>query len=378
MKYNLPVKQFNATMNIGHGSPEKEAALVNDWLRYKPGQRLHSVDGQPIMVIDPGHRNNHEGPDISDACLFINGRIHKGPVECHLKAQHWFQHGHDHDPNYQTVILQVLRHFPTRIAVRSFPMIVIQARDHFGSSCLQDTDCLVPEPETVLRRLGYRRWRAKIADFQTVLASTARFLPKLQQSVFEVLGYGGNRPAFGRLAGLVNPNAIPGKSIKSIHDHLATLMKSEGLIWHRCGVRPANHPENRLPLAARLLKFIADWEKADWGGREVFDQLWLTRIKPHAGLGIQIELLGNVFYPVLAARARENMDLEEVQSYREHWSKLFLPYIYGFISRRFRILMPVKQLRNFPVTQGIIELNKQFCQPEHCLVCPLKVIHGNT
>ncbi len=377
MSYKLPVSAIEAVFDSACQSTGKEAALVQDWLYHKPGQRLKSVDRQTIVIIDPGRRNVHEGPDISNAILFIDGQIRRGAVECHLESTGWLQHGHAQDPNYRNVILHVLRCSPRRNPVLPFPTVVIPAENMHGTTCFGDTDHLIATPEIVLKSFGHRRWQLKMSQYLSETA-TNEFSDQILQSIFKVLGYGGNSDAFEQLSAMIDRKVLQYNSIHQIHSYLIGLMRDSGLVWHRCGVRPANHPQNRLFLAARLLNLIDVWENSGWAGQPSFECLWHDKIKTVAGCGIQTELLGNVFYPALAARCQVNRELDQIRIHRERWSNLQLPYTYGYISRRFGKLLSVGKLRNFLIIQGIIELNNQYCQPEFCQVCPLKVIYGNS
>ena len=60
-----------------------------------------------MEVIDPGLHNRHAGPDFFNAKVKINGMLWVGNVEIHERSSDWYQHGHDHDPAYENVVLHV-------------------------------------------------------------------------------------------------------------------------------------------------------------------------------------------------------------------------------------------------------------------------------
>ena len=69
---------------------------------------LQTECGKKIIIDSPGKWNlDKEGPDFSNAKIFIDGRWTIGDVEIHFKKKHWKNHGHFSDPNYRRVILHV-------------------------------------------------------------------------------------------------------------------------------------------------------------------------------------------------------------------------------------------------------------------------------
>ncbi len=69
---------------------------------------MHTVDGLPIQVIDPGQLNNDSGPDFFNAKVMIDGKLWAGNVEIHVKASDWHRHNHDSNPAYDSVVLHVV------------------------------------------------------------------------------------------------------------------------------------------------------------------------------------------------------------------------------------------------------------------------------
>ena len=73
-----------------------------------PLHGLMTTDGQPIKVVDSGLMNHDAGPDFFNAKLSIGGQMWVGNVELHLRSSQWYQHGHDKDEKYDSVILHVV------------------------------------------------------------------------------------------------------------------------------------------------------------------------------------------------------------------------------------------------------------------------------
>ena len=75
------------------------------WARLIPMGGLRDAR---IEVIDPGVLNHHAGPDFFGAKIQIDDLLWVGCVEIHHASSQWYQHGHDEDPAYRSVILHVV------------------------------------------------------------------------------------------------------------------------------------------------------------------------------------------------------------------------------------------------------------------------------
>ena len=71
---------------------------------------LRTTDGEPIQIIHPGFRNNHAGPDFTNARLLINDVEWVGTVEIHVNTADWLAHKHQQDRAYDNVILHLVWH----------------------------------------------------------------------------------------------------------------------------------------------------------------------------------------------------------------------------------------------------------------------------
>jgi len=87
----------------------KEELMYYIW---KSGQLfqmdLRTTCGKKITIMNPGYRNFQEGPDFLQARIKIKDITWNGQVEFHIKSSDWDLHGHQHDSNYNNVILHVV------------------------------------------------------------------------------------------------------------------------------------------------------------------------------------------------------------------------------------------------------------------------------
>ncbi|MBL7864074.1 MAG: DUF2851 family protein [Cyclobacteriaceae bacterium] len=102
-------------------------------LQYFDRSSLLTTGGEPIVLFHPGMLNTHAGPDFSNARLSIGDIKWVGNVEIHIKSSGWFEHHHDVDPAYDTVILHVVWQEDKEILRRDgtrLPTLELRGRVH--------------------------------------------------------------------------------------------------------------------------------------------------------------------------------------------------------------------------------------------------------
>lgn len=86
-----------------------EEHLQAFWYKQAVGLKcLQTHCGQGIEIIDVGIFNYHQGPDFLNARIKIGEVEWAGHVELHLRTSDWLRHQHEHDANYQNIILHVV------------------------------------------------------------------------------------------------------------------------------------------------------------------------------------------------------------------------------------------------------------------------------
>lgn len=80
-----------------------------------PLGELTTTDGKEVEVVDPGLHNNDAGPDFFNAKIRLDGTLWVGNVEIHDHSRDWYSHGHNHDSNYDNVILHVAQDVDTEV-----------------------------------------------------------------------------------------------------------------------------------------------------------------------------------------------------------------------------------------------------------------------
>lgn len=69
---------------------------------------LTTLEGEPVQIIFPGQHNTHAGPDFTAARIRIGNTLWAGNVELHLRTSDWYKHRHQHNVQYNHLILHVV------------------------------------------------------------------------------------------------------------------------------------------------------------------------------------------------------------------------------------------------------------------------------
>jgi hypothetical protein len=69
---------------------------------------LKSTYGEKIEILHLGYHNFDQGPDFLNASIKIGEQKLYGNIEIHIRNEHWYQHRHEKDSNYDNVILHVV------------------------------------------------------------------------------------------------------------------------------------------------------------------------------------------------------------------------------------------------------------------------------
>ena len=448
--------------------------------------RLKTMDGQNIRVLHPGFISAEGGPDFRGAVIQIGGESPcSGDVEIDLRGNGWHAHGHDRNPNFKNVILHVIWESgapasgPDRIQ-RPLTLLIKNSLDaplgelslwleNESTSALPESlrgQCSAPLRELdkhqladLLNQAARVRLETKAAQF-SARARHAGWEQALWEGLFRALGYKHNTWPMQSLAetrslwspGAKSPFAFQARllgvsgllpveltwSQKSSDTYLrriwdcwwrerdefggCTLPRA---VWKFHGLRPANHPQRRLSLAAHWLadkNFVAKIEK--WCATEIpdgraalprrradrqvspttlvesfrdvlqveSDEFWsrhwtfksarLAKPRPLLGEARVTDLAVNVVLPWLLARAAtgKNSTLRlEIERRYFDWPvaednsilKLARQRLLGTASRRV--------LRGAAEQQGLMQIVRDFCEHSNaiCESCRLPALAGD-
>jgi hypothetical protein len=120
-------------------------------------EKLSTVTGETIEIINAGKWNSDSGPDFFNASVKIEGTLWAGNVEVHINSSDWLKHRHQHDEAYNSVVLHVVHINDTEI-------------------CLPNGNPL-PTLEIIPHKEAYEIYQKLISEHQK--PACAAYLPKI-------------------------------------------------------------------------------------------------------------------------------------------------------------------------------------------------------
>jgi hypothetical protein len=415
--------------------------------------QLKTLDGRPLRILHPGFRNVEGGPDFRGAVLqFGEEPALSGDIEVDLRSRGWRDHGHDRNPAFRNVILHVL--WESERLIPGTPSVLLlrpvldaplgELSVWLGGEAVQALpqqargQCCAPlgqlSPEALLDLLHQAaqvRFRAKAAQFQA-RARQAGWEQSLWEGLFRALGYKHNVWPMQRLAEL---RPLWSTTHPDLHALQARLLGLSGLLpveltrsqsgtdsylrrvwdrwwrerdqfsehslpraaWHLHGLRPANHPQRRLALAAQwAVAGNLAGKLETWCGQERPDHALATSLqqtfpiekdefwcwhwtlrsgrlpKEHAMLGATrvTDLAINVVLPWLWIRAAEGKN-EELQQRLEKNYFRWPPAEDNAVLRlaRQRLLGGTARqaLPTAAAQQGLMQIVRDFCDHSNAI-----------
>jgi Protein of unknown function (DUF2851) len=442
----------NGVLRDEHGGPS-ERLLQAIWQRQRLRRdRLKTTDGQIVRVLHPGFASAEGGPDFCGAVIqFGNERPRAGDVEIDLAAGGWRAHGHDRNPNFQNVVLHVIweNKVPspkseTQSTRASLPLeSVLDAPLAELSLSLENESpgelpeylrgrCCAPLRELnetkltgLLNQAAGVRFQNK-AELFRARAKLAGWRQALWENLFRALGYKHNAWPMQTLAESRTRWAV---GARSPFEFQARLLGVSGLLpaeltraqksadgylrrvwdfwwrerdafddcilpreaWKFHGLRPANHPQRRLALAAHWLAndhFISNVERwcitklpeaslpdslfeilqvqrdAFWSWHWTFRLARLKKPQPLLGAARVTDLAVNVILPWLRARAaagkNENIQ-REVERRFFAWPAAEDNSILKLARQRLLGTASARGLKTAAAQQGLMQIVRDFC-----------------
>ena len=415
---------------------------------------LRALDGRPLRVLHPGFWNHEAGPDFRGAVVQFGGEpARTGDVEIDLHPAGWRGHGHDGNPAYRDVVLHVVWDADSN-AVCPLPTLELRSRLDSPLSELSlwlshETDapgllagqCSAPLrdlPENIVREVLHEAALIRLKRKASEFAARARQVG-WEQSLWEglcgALGYKHNVWPMRRVAELFpirpgrelnkRPTAIAlqarllgvsgllpaelsfragaNKHLRRLWDQwwrereeFAELILPRR-VWRFNGLRPANHPERRLALAAhwlatgRLPAKLEQWFTSQIADNRLAESLlgllqskgdefwswhWTFRsarmAKPQPLLGPQrvTDLAVNVVLPWfwMRAAAGKNDALQQTAEHRYFcWPKSEDNAVLRLARQRLLGGARARPLRTAAMQQGVLQIVRDFCEHSNAL-----------
>lgn len=243
MSETAPAHQFydidDTRVAVALQEPEPDVqvpeALVHDLWRHQrfDAENLTTTEGEPVRILHTGRPNSDAGPDFRNAHVRIGDMDWRGHVEIHTRSGDWFEHDHNSDPRYDSVVLHVTLHADVwtggllRADESTVPEIVLYPRldtplrellHNFHTRADEDDlPCAArweQVPEQTKRDWMAHLARQRLAEKRDRLAERDASLEQgLQERLFAGLGYSKNDEPMTTLA-----RRLPSSLVRSIEE----------------------------------------------------------------------------------------------------------------------------------------------------------------
>ena len=262
-----------------------------------PARIWTTVSGKRLQILSPGQINVHEGPDLLEMAVFVEGNIIVGNSEFHRRSSEWREHSHQLDERYRNILLHIV--------------CEDDSEEKFGQETL-----LVPESE--LQRISAEQdfltpdTRSLIDELQHY--ALLRLLRKTAEAKEELERYGLEKAAVELVADFLHRynsrRRRPKYGTGDLHEIILHLQNSE------------------------LMKFLyalSGGESRNF--HQEMSRLLHQKISSE-GLHLRREILLNAILPLALALAHEEM---RIQLFSWYWSTPAL-HSYGILRRKYPTL----------------------------------------
>lgn len=444
---------FPALREDSGAPPEQLLQAIWQQQRLRRDQ-LTTLDGQPVRVLHPGFGSVEGGPDFRAAMIqFGDAGPVSGDIEVDLGVSGWRAHGHDQNSAFKNVILHVV--WDGKTTGTRLPTLCLHGRldaplselrqqlEHNSVRKLPEKlvgKCCAPLRElesgaqlNLLLEAAQVRLENKAALFHA-RAQHVGWEQSLWEGLFRALGYKHNVWPMQRLAetrsrwltkadspmqiqsrllglsGLLPAELSHNQSAADDYlrkiwngwwrerDEFAdcTLPRS---LWRFHGLRPANHPQRRLALAAhwahdpKLVEKIEFWCKTPptngvlldslakifavasddfWSWHWTFRSTRLAKPQPLLGAKRVTDLAVNVVLPWLLARAKAGRNQKlgnEITRRYEAWPAAEDNSLLRLARQRLlgRAIAGSSGLNTAAAQQGLLQIVRDFCDHSNAL-----------
>jgi hypothetical protein len=215
--------------------------------QYFNKNELQTTNGEPVQIIHPGTLNTHQGPDFLDAKIIIGNTTWAGSVELHIQSSQWQMHGHQHDKNYNNVMLHVVCEDDQPQNETAVPVIELKQRisnillNKYAE--LMNNNSFIPCQNSIqlVNQLTWLGWMDRLLaerllrKSQTVISFLQQTNNNWEEAFWWLLarnfGMPVNADAFEQMARTI-PVKLLAKHKNQLHQLEALLLGQAGLLQH--------------------------------------------------------------------------------------------------------------------------------------------------
>ncbi|WP_158278736.1 DUF2851 family protein [Rhodohalobacter mucosus] len=353
---------------------------------------LKTTLGEDIEIISPGTLNKGAGPDFKNAALFIRGVQWHGSIEIHLDGDDWYQHGHQHDPAYSSVVLHVVltgSHIPAETVHGRVPHTLhiepylqtslaglLKTRQSSALPCSGSVTYLNQQAFEKQIEMAHKEYfEYKLHELLKLY--DARRLPSdawkkaFIGQIYRTLGVPGNSDnmleLYHKVSGKSNGYSSPEEWAEYVTEE--AFSGNADKIWTKSGMRPAGCPERRVAQAAALQYAIDRYPQAQFLGKGLSSWGSLIRSVPGGQRPGQTSLSileYTVFLPALYLLGKLFHDRTLMTGSYGQW-KSGVPRLPSGISKPF--LEAGFQIPPSSPKTGLVHQYKRYCSERRCHRC---------
>lgn len=390
------------------------------------GLNLATTGGQRFRVLYPGYSGLSWGPDFRRAVIALQRKKVQGDVEFHVRSREWVEHGHHLDMAYDGVILHIVweNDMPGPTLTRggrSIPVFLASQVHPRQAASAAFLPCRRYSPLgtglDILSRQGELWFHQKSLE-ALISLENLDIEEALYRGIMQALGYSENKAAFYKLACMIPFREAQRRSvslrggdrlqyIRELYLNMAGLRsgisgKTQDADWSnitgRCleraswqfhGLRPANHPVNRLLAGASLINryldtglvpaLLGNVKSMDAGKSYPLEALLVEsgpqsgrcRGKPLLlGKGRALLIAVNILLPFACALGIKRKD-RVLRGKAEDMFRSSPPLEDNVITRHFHRFLRLPYRLKAREQQGLLRLERKYCSKGKCGLCPL-------
>jgi len=253
----------------------REAELYSVWAYQKLNHDLYTTTGDAVRVLYPGNLNSDRGADFKDAYLKIGEKEFHGDVEIHIKKRDWLNHKHQHDPEYNKVILHLIwenddsqvitnsqQTIPT-LLLSEFYLPEKKVTEKIAYDCHFFSGLDKNQLNYLLYNCGKKRLIKK-SDLIRQISYLEPYEETIYKSIAGALGSPNNKLGMTLVAAEVKKRELASITQRGLTSYSERILKEVGLTennhnssaWQRFRVRPASQPVKRVREYIRFRWFF--------------------------------------------------------------------------------------------------------------------------
>lgn len=296
---------------------------------------LRTVNGEPVEIIHAGRYNRDQGPDFSDAKIRIGNTTWAGTTELHIRTSDWKRHRHQHDSNYDNVILHAVWEHDGYD--NNIPVLELQGKvsgillERYEQ--LMKTDRFIPCENLIgsVKEITWKSWKERLMA-ERLSRKAASFDELLRQSNYhweesfwwllaKNFGMHVNGEAFEAVARSV--------SLQLLSKHSAQIQQLEALLMGQAGLLENEIAgDDYYKMLQKEYRFLAKKYKL----KPILQPVHFLRMRPVNFPTVRLAQLATLFHQSarLFTITKETISLKELRTFFDVTANDYWHYHYRF------------------------------------------------